>query len=692
MAEIVHFTPRAELNAEANLEGFIDVCRNQLTAFGANLQFDADVWDVSEALQIKAKNGASRLVFSTWDTVNDRNPLTMPEPFLSFAKGYMRYWHALRPTKIVGSRLAALRALEAAISENDRPFALAQVAPETFHRAAQLIKEKFSAAVAYRVGGQLEMVSDFLIKSRLTAVPVRWRNPIPRPRDSVRVGKEFDEERQAKLPSPTVLKALAKAFHLVSKPVDVLVCSVAAILCSAPDRVNEVLRLTVDCEVSQPSSKDGHFEYGLRWCSSKGADPMVKWVVRSMVDIVKEAVGNIRKLTQTARDVAIWCERHPGQMYLPPDLEHLRRQDRLSMRELVEVLFAEPGDVHCTTAGVWCRTNGILTEKSRGQLSVAFTDVEQAVLAMLPRGFPIASEECNLKYSDLLCLVQRNALHGSRATYRGVFYGLQYNDISNGLGGRTESGYKSLFDRLGLTEDDGSPIRIRTHQFRHYLNTLAQAGGLSQLEIAKWSGRVNVNQNRAYDHQSDRDVLALVRQAVGDEQHSIGALARLSKATLIPRDEFALLKVPTAHTTEFGYCIHDFTMLPCQLHQDCLNCDEQVCIKGDAVREVNLRRHREETRMLLAAADAAVSEESAGADRWREHQRKTLERLDQLCGILDDPSVPFGTVIRPAGVAPASRLEQAAGQRQLPLGIKASGVGQRRLPPSVHASDGEVSE
>ncbi|KDP87835.1 hypothetical protein CF70_034130 [Cupriavidus sp. SK-3] len=692
MAEIVHFAPRTELDAEANLLGFIDVCRNQLTVFGANLPFDADVWDVTEALQLKARNGAIRLVFSTWDTANDRDPLMMPEPFLSFAKGYMRYWHALRPTKIVGSRLAALRALEAAISEGGRQFALAQVSPETLHRAAQLIQDKFSAAVAYRVAGQLEMVSDFLVKGRLTAVPVRWRNPIPRPRDSVRVGKEFDDERQAKLPSPTALAALANAFHLAFEPIDVLVSSIAAVLCSAPDRVNEVLRLEVDCEVTQTSAADGQSEYGLRWRPSKGADPMVKWVVRSMVDIVKEAVGNIRKLTETARDVAIWCEQHPGQMYLPAHLEHLRGRDRLSMPEMLDVLFTDSEHLHRLAATNWCHTHGIRTEGARGKLTAAFADIEQTVLAMLPRGFPIASEERNLKYSALLCLVQRNALHRSRATYRGVFYCLQHQDISDGLGGRTESGFKSLFDRLGLTEDDGSPIRIRTHQFRHYLNTLAQAGGLSQLDIAKWSGRVNVSQNRAYDHQSDRDVLALVRQAVGDERHSVGALARLHKATLIPRDEFARLKVPTAHTTEFGYCIHDFAMLPCQLHQDCLNCDEQVCIKGDAVREANLRRHRDETRILLATAEAAVSEELAGADRWREHQRNTLERLDQLCGILDDPRVPFGTVIQPSGVMPASRLEQTAERRQLRFGAKARSPGQRRLPPPVDTSEGEATE
>lgn len=42
---------------------------------------------------------------------------------------------------------------------------------------------------------------------------------------------------------------------------------------------------------------------------------------------------------------------------------------------------------------------------------------------------------------------------------------------------------------------------------------------------------------------------------------------------------------------------------PCQIHLDCMNCDEQVCIKGDRVREENLRRQREETRQLLVAAE-----------------------------------------------------------------------------------------
>ncbi len=144
-----------------------------------------------------------------------------------------------------------------------------------------------------------------------------------------------------------------------------------------------------------------------------------------------------------------------------------------------------------------------------------------------------------------------------------------------------------------------------------------------------------------------------------------GPLARAGRLALIPRDEFARLKVPTAHTTDFGFCIHDFTMLPCQIHRDCMNCDEQVCIKGDAVREANIRMRRAETSALLEQAKSATEKGYAGANRWVEHQERTLVRFDKLCEILDDPNVPVGSVIQPSGVVPASRLEQAAQQRGL---------------------------
>jgi hypothetical protein len=661
VADIIHFTPRSELEADANLRNFVEVCRTQLTIFGAHLKFDDDVWDVTDALGLK-QTKRLRIVFSTLGSVKATSPTPFSEPFLSFGKAYMRYQHGLRPTKAIGARIAALRALEAALSENGSVPDPTSANSQILNRAAQLCTERFTKATAFRVGGQLEMISGFMVDNHLMAVPVRWRNPIRRPGDSVRVGKEFDQQRHDKLPSPAALSALANIFRIAKEPTDVLISSIVAILCSTPDRINELLYLAADCEVTQTIPSTGQSAYGLRWRPAKGAEPMIKWVIPSMADVVREALSNIRRLTQEARDVAKWYEENPSQLYLPSHLDHLRGREQLSTQELAEVLFVDPVDP--VAVRTWAKSNKLADASRSLKETWAFADVQAAVLAKLPRGFPVANAELGLKYSDALCLIQVNLLHVEKATLRGELGMINHEHLSNRLANRADN-QRSMFDRLGFTEPDGSPIRVTTHQFRHYLNTLAQVGGLSQLDIAKWSGRKDVGQNADYNHQSDRDVLALVRSVVGDEQRMFGPLARAGRLALIPRDEFARLKVPTAHTTDFGFCIHDFTMLPCQIHRDCMNCDEQVCIKGDAVREANIRMRRAETSALLEQAKSATEKGYAGANRWVEHQERTLVRFDKLCEILDDPNVPVGSVIQPSGIVPASRLEQAAQQRGL---------------------------
>jgi hypothetical protein len=135
--------------------------------------------------------------------------------------------------------------------------------------------------------------------------------------------------------------------------------------------------------------------------------------------------------------------------------------------------------------------------------------------------------------------------------------------------------------------------------------------------------------------------------------------------SLIPRAKFAELNIPAAHTTDLGFCAHDFAMSPCQIHMDCMNCNEQVCIKGDHHGEVNARAMREEITLLLREAKAADSDGVFGADQWVRHQEVTLERLTQLIAILDNPEVACGAVIRLAHVQPPSRLRQAAEGRAL---------------------------
>ena len=115
---------------------------------------------------------------------------------------------------------------------------------------------------------------------------------------------------------------------------------------------------------------------------------------------------------------------------------------------------------------------------------------------------------------------------------------------------------------------------------------------------------------------------------------------------LIARNEFKGQGATAAHTTEYGWCAHNFASEPCQMYRDCINCEEQECIKGEEHKEANLRQLKSETEHLLKEAREALSDDEYGADNWVQHQTKTLERVNALLAILEDPAVPPGSRIR----------------------------------------------
>ena len=678
---LVVFIPRAERDAAENLREFIAMSRSHLTIFGAGLRFDDMAWDVTDTTQLKAhgKNRV-RICFSTQETVNDVLPTQMAEPFVSFAKAYVRYMQGMRPTKNPAFRVTALRALDAAFRMSGHLIPV-MMDGDTFNRAARIIAERLSGSTAYRVGAQLELIAKFMSEHRLTAIPLSWRSPINRPIDTVRVGQEFDKRRNAKMPSQAALEALPKTFYLATQPNDVLFSSIAAILCSAPDRINEVLLLTENCEVYDKTS-GGKDAYGLRWQPAKRADPMVKWIIPSMAPVVAEAIAKIRQLTEAARRIAQWYELNPEKLYLPQHLEYLRSQEFLTLDEVQQVILLDEGAP--SFARLWCTANHVLLEKKGRKVCVRFADVERAVIALLPAGFPLLNAEMGLKFSEALIVVRRNELHSAKGTFGGVIEPVTTNQVNTALGTRSEHGFESMFGRLGFKEPDGSHIRVSTHQFRHYLNTLAQAGGMSQLDIAKWSGRVDVRQNEMYDHVSADQMVAKIRESIGDESHMFGPLAKLPKNIPISRDEFARLKIPTAHTTDFGFCVHDYTMMPCDRHADCINCNEHLCVKGDEDKAMMVKHRLQDAQKLLVHAEAATVEGYYGADRWMEHHKKTVLRLTQLTEILDNPAVPTGSVIQLSDVPVASwGIEQVLEDRVAIDGrspIKLLEIASRRRP------------
>lgn len=639
-APVLHFTPRAELGPQGNLEAFIALCRKS-EVLRANEQFDCNTWELG---YLKGKNTKQRAIFSTLEASRraDAEPC-LPAPFLDFAKAALVYLEDSRHVAALGIRVIALRCLEAALREHGKGSRPTAVTAEILDTAVALARQQRSPGAVYRVAGQLRLLSNLMRDKGFVSLRAPWQHGLKKPDEpGSRISKEALTARQEKLPSPAALRAIAGVFREADRPADVLVVSFSALLLCAPERINEVVRLKRNCIVEG----EGRFEgfLGLRWSGSKLAEDTTKWLPSQMAPIAREAVGNLLKVTAPASEIAVWYTANPGTLFLHEGAKHLRRKEVLSAAELSLILWGNEGSA--AAARNWAKDSAKLeaVPLERRALGYRFADVERAVIGMLPDTFPHMPGDPRLLCKDAMALMRVNENHSSRATYLCMFCCVDYSTIANALG-TIKDGRDTLFSRYGYLEDDGTPITLRSHSLRHYLNTLAHLGGLSSAEIAIFSGRQDERHNRTYDHMSSSEVQAPISAAL--KSGFTSDLVPVAGARdLVVRGEFKGKGLRAAHTTDYGWCEHNFASEPCQMYRDCINCEEQTCVKGESQKEANLRRLKDETEHLLQQAKVAFSDEEYGADTWVAHQSRTLERVNALLAILEDPAHPTGTRVR----------------------------------------------
>jgi len=636
-ARFLHFTPKAELGPEANLEAFIGMCRKS-EVLDAHRQFDKNIWDIG---YLKGRNSLHRAVFSTMEAAHrSADGPYLPQPFLDFSKAILIYLHDSRPVASQAGRVSALRYLEAALREWSRSCPTA-VSVEVLDTAVGLARKKVSAGSAYPVACQLELISELMRTKGLISLRQQWVHGMKKPQSlGSRISKEALKARQEKLPSAATLRALAGIFQEAVEPHDVLVSSCTAVMACAPERINEVLRLKRNCVVRGDNRFAGYV--GLRWAGSKGTDDTVKWLPTEMSPVAEQAVANLLIVTAPAQQLAVWYTENPTKLYLHEAAAYLRDRDVLTTAEISLILWGN--EKARDSANIWAQKTNMLEKICLGGRSIGFRfrDVEAAVLSMLPATFPCMPGAPQLLCKDAMAVTRANETHANRATYLCMFTCVDYATITQPLS--RHDGQPSIFDRFNYTEDDGSSIEMNSHKLRHYLNMLAQMGGMSSAEIALFSGRKDVSQNRAYDHMSSDEVQEPVSRAL--QAGMTRGLVAKEPRLLMRRSEFPLATPTAAHSTEYGWCMHDFASEPCQIYRDCINCEEQECIKGDEHKERNLRCLKTETEFLLKAAKEALSEQEYGADTWVAHQNKTLDRIDALLQILEDPKVPTGARVR----------------------------------------------
>lgn len=628
MARPVPFSSKRQRDAAQRLASFIETCRHKLTVFGADLNWDENQWR-SPGVSFGNLDQTSRVL---------KPENVLQAPFLSFAKAYFRYMQGVAERKSF-TEMRALRVLERALVNRTGGASIADVDGRILDAAAMLAREAYSAGVAYQAGRELAKLATFVSDEGLIPRHLQWTNPITRPRDSVRTGRQAREERERKLPDAAAVEAMAELFaSCPSEPRDIFTTSLSAMLLCSPSRIAEVLALDSECEVRETCG-DGSISYGWRFWPGKGAAPYVKWIPSVMVPLAEEAIGRVRQMTQDARWLASWLESKPDQFPRHSQCPKVAEDDALNLDEIGAALGCQDVEANYIRAEI----NRLGFSLRQGPITLRM--LNEWVQSQLPKTFPWYDEDRGLRFADALFSCLSNLLDTERRVIPVVLKKPTSNIFNDDVGSRKNSA--SIFERHGISIDKRSK-KLTSHQFRHLLNTMAQRGGMSQADIAHWSGRTSIKQNRVYDHLSEFEVVEMIKRhdpSLNKDAVADRGLRDLANKLPMTRQEFDLLLVPTAHVTEYGYCVHDFVMAPCQRFRDCLNCSEQICVKGDR-RVERMKERLTQVGALMERAAAEIANGTAGADRWFETHQMTHQRLAQLIEIMESAQVPDGTLIR----------------------------------------------
>lgn len=700
------FASHPHLTAKQNIQRFIKYVKENTAKKFQHIEFDSHVWS-TKGLEKRAYRNRwiyfAKIEFNAFKSkgrshIHQSNPAVildtevMSEPFCSTAKALFMYCYLYKERSTFSVYVTALRYIECALRERQGTVCISEVTPEILNVACEKIRSQMTPSSAYSIALHIQSIYRSCVQLGLVTAPTNWHSIIRPSRNfSRRVGEEFDRKRMSKLPSPLALIALADLFNRNdSHPIDILISSLCALMLCVPERANEMLQAPLSLlgqDWIDPIS--GEIGTGLRWLPAKGGQPVTKTVIPSMRDIAVRAIERLTTLGAPARKIAKWYEVNPNKLYLNPAIEHLRSNEYLTTSEVGMVLHGpryentRENNIIVTT---WLNRRRIPSTRipRNGILRVKFVDVEAAILKLLPHDFPIFDKSTGMLYSEALCIVRPRELwrHETPQVLDCGVQRISYSILSGGLTSRPTGA--SVFMFHDFTDENGAPLSINSHMLRHYLNTLIQSSGkISQEDIARWSGRKSTAQNQTYNHQSDRDIIEKFRTAVGDPNLAHGPIANIDNRVFIRREEFASLKILTAHTTEQGYCVHDFAQSPCQIYRDCTNCDEHLYVKGDQRCEKHILSLHQELVALSESAKEAFDQNILNSAEWYAHHLLTLERVEKILSLLNDPAIKPGAVIQLSGINPPSRIAMAEESRSE---ISKPALPLKSIPPTKEAS------
>ena len=627
-------------NPKSSLENFITFCKNKLTAFGSDC-WDNNQWrDTFNLHNIQVRFSTDRVKSTSYQY----EPLS--EPFIDFAKAYIRYVYSQQPVRQLSRHMESLRMVEMALYNVKANCDILQLDNLVINEVEILVLKKYKKDTesVNKLGYQLEKLFDFCRENGITPNLSLWNNPYKRPRDlTILLDERGKEYRSSKMPTDEEMMLVAKLFHdapNLDKETEYYT-AVMALLMVAPSRCSELMSLSVNCLEWEEDSL-GNKQLGIRWIPAKNGKEGLKWVPSCMQDIVVEAVKRLTNISSLAREVAKFAEENPNILMLSnKELapSHSLYQKHLTKSEIAEVLDIDSKN-SCNTKwfkNLISENDGIITYEILGKfLYKKYTSKFN--------NWPYVDKHKSVKVSEALLLFRENEFHDDFSPKSFSFVLPTVNQINDRFCYSETRPKTSLWEKHCIGTSKGEFIRLPSHNARHWLSTKAERGGMDELTLANWAGRARVADNKAYDHRTEEEKSELARDLLISEDISI--LDKIHLNLPVTYEDLGKNRIGIATITEIGICEHDYAMSPCSRHGDCETCKELICIKG-LESSLEILKHREiQLTEQINKAKEHHKLGAFGADRWISNLGWRLAHIRTKIAFLENSEIPNGALLR----------------------------------------------
>lgn len=649
MSNVVFFKPLSEVSSLTNLNRFITYCRESLSIYEEQGGFNSNKW-------IGNRNGRQiRMYFTKYNAVHIKgNQDYMNEPFLSFSKAYIRYMQSLNEVSSIYLKIIILRTVHDALIDIHEDADVLKVDGIVQSRVTELINSRYPEPDRlFRIGCQLAILYSFIRDHGLVPSLPYWSNVWKRPRSKAEgVDNESRIWQENRCPSLHHMLSLADCFSRATSVRDQYWSSVIALLMFAPSRAGELNHLTVN------SLHEEEGRLGVRWYANKGYGPTIKWVPAVLETMVRIAFDRLRKIGQPAREAAHFSYTNPGVFYrheycITP--EDFPEDEPLNALQFAHAMCFSPSEINKIKSNrcdhelisdwkfPWMKRDWIKKLSVNGVIT--YRVLADYVRDKYQDEFWPNGNNTNRPVWESLLLFREREFHCKHSVKSFSWQMPNIDLINDQLTPRARIiPVQTIFQRFGLKDENGGDIAITSHQIRVWLSTIAERGGMDSWKLAQWAGRARIDDNLHYDlrtRNEKENQINMLTEQYGSEN----LLASIKLNRPVAYQDLGINRIGVADVTEWGFCVHDYSMSPCTKGGECLICRDHVCVKGVPKTLLRIKQLETQLELQLQKARQSAEESVFGADRWETYLGWKLAHIRTQRQLLESDEMREGDVL-----------------------------------------------